>query len=207
MQAWAGFAGAGAVAFAAVKGSNAFSVWRRQKIEERRIEAAERILALAYRLSRAISSIRHPMMWVGPLNEAEKRLREKGTELDHMPDERRRRIIHAQAVFDRINSFKNEWDEVAEATPVAKALFNDDVEQALSKIWRQSHVVAAAAEGYVDDDGTDDDFSKRIRGDLWEALGSVGKDSDEISKTISECVQMIEIELVPVIRADDIKRV
>jgi hypothetical protein len=202
MQAWAGFAQAGAIGFAAFKGAGAFKDWRRQKIEERRIDAAERILTLAYRVRRAIGAMRHPMMWIGPLNEAEQKLRSKGVDLDSEVEARRRRIIHSQAVFDRINSFQTEWDELAAITPVAKALFGDEVENALSELGRQRNVVAAAAESYVDDDGSDAEFSKKIRSDLWEALGEVGKDTDEISKTITAAIGKLEGELLPSIRAE-----
>lgn len=202
MQAWAGFAEAGAVGFAAFKGADAFKGWRRQKIEERRIDAAERILTLAYRVRTAISGMRHPMMWIGPLNEAEKMLREKGVDLDSESDGKKRRIVHAQAVFDRINSFQSEWDELAAVTPVAKALFGDEVESALTSLGKQRNIVAAAAESYADDDGSDADFSKKIRSDLWEALGEVGEDADEISKAVISAITTLEGRLLSSIRSD-----
>jgi hypothetical protein len=82
MQAWAGFTQAGAVVFVAYKGADAFNAWRRQKIEERRIDAAERILTLAYRVRRALSSIRSPMMWASALEHAEKSLINEGHTLE-----------------------------------------------------------------------------------------------------------------------------
>ena len=62
MQGWAGFAQAGAIAFAAWKASDSFKSWRSQKIEDRRITEAERILTVVYRLRRAFSIIRSRIM-------------------------------------------------------------------------------------------------------------------------------------------------
>ena len=70
--------GAGAVIYAAHKGSDTFKQWRRQKNEERRIDLAEQVLTLAYKLKRAIEGIRSPIMMANEIVEVEALLREQG---------------------------------------------------------------------------------------------------------------------------------
>ena len=65
--------GAGvAIAFAAYVGRDTFSDWKRQKQEERRIEIAERVLTLAYRLRYDFHSVRAPLIDESELDEAER---------------------------------------------------------------------------------------------------------------------------------------
>ena len=56
------FAGALAVVYAAKVGANTFDSWKRQKQEERRMDAAEKILTLAYELRYTLAGIRSPLI-------------------------------------------------------------------------------------------------------------------------------------------------
>jgi hypothetical protein len=201
MQAWAGFAQAGAVVFVAYKGASAFDMWRRQKIEERRMDAAERSLTLAYRVRRALSSIRHPMMWAAELGSAAKVLVEKGADPKTMGNPAMGKRTQAQATLDRVGRFSAEWDEMAAITPIAAALFGSELELTLERLWRQRNVVTSAAEDYADDDGSDPKHSRNVRADLWEALGK-HKDEDKVAAEITAAVADIEATLLPIIRAD-----
>lgn len=203
MQAWAGFAQAGAVVFVAYKGADAFKAWRRQKIEERRMQAAERILTVAYRMRRALSAIRHPMMWSGPLEAAEQKLLDKGYSFAGMSDGEKKKVVHAQAILDRIGGFSTEWDEMLEVTPLAKALFGAALESQLERLMRQRNMVAASAESYADDDGSDPAFTKQIRADIWENLGTRNKSDDKIAAEIAEAISSVEAVLLPILRTEN----
>jgi len=202
MQAWAGFTQAGAVAFVGWKGANVFKTWRRQKIEERKMDAAERILTLTYRLRRAFTVIRSPMMWAGALDAAEKRLREAGVTLDSLPELKRKNMIYHQAMLDRINSFEAEWAEIGAVTPIAAALFGKVVEEQLELLWRQRGAVAVASESYADDRGQDNEFTAQLRADMWEGMGKHNGAGDRITEIIDGVVTKVEAALLPVLRED-----
>jgi hypothetical protein len=206
MQAWAGFAQAAVILFVGIKGATAFDVWRRQKIEERRMDAAERILTLAYRVRRALSSIRHPMMWAAALEAAKKTRIEKGDAPGTLDQGEGKNRVYAQATLDRINAFSAEWDEMAAITPIAAALFGPKLETDLERLWRQRNIVAGAAEDYAEDDGSDRDHTRRIRADLWENLGTRNKDEDKVSIEVAAAISDIEGTLLPVIRAEGVAK-
>ncbi|WP_287882781.1 hypothetical protein [Paracoccus sp. (in: a-proteobacteria)] len=73
LQGIGSLAGAFAVGFAAWMASNTFENWRRQKISERRIEQAERILTATYKVRRGLSQVRNPMIWAHELGRVDKR--------------------------------------------------------------------------------------------------------------------------------------
>lgn len=73
MSGWAAWAGVGAVIYAA---NGAFATYRRQKQEDRRIEAAEEILSFAYKFKRTLTGARSPGIFAHELARAEKTLTE-----------------------------------------------------------------------------------------------------------------------------------
>jgi hypothetical protein len=85
MQAWAGFAQTVAIVYVANRGVDALQTWRRQKIAERKLETAERVLTLAYRLRIAFEGIRHPAMSGSELAAAEQFIKDNGDWLGSGP--------------------------------------------------------------------------------------------------------------------------
>ena len=69
MQAWAGFAQAIVVGFVAWKAADTFNLWRKQKVEERRINSAIEVSSLIYRVRNALSAVRAAGMTVRELEE------------------------------------------------------------------------------------------------------------------------------------------
>lgn len=67
--------GALAVIVAAVIGSRTFDNWKRQKLAERHIEQAERILTATYKVRRGLSHVRSRMMWAHETAAAEEQLK------------------------------------------------------------------------------------------------------------------------------------
>jgi hypothetical protein len=68
--------GAGAVLIAAFVGANTFRSWRKQKVEERRMQQAEHILASAYKARRALKQVRHWLMSGYELGAAQETLKD-----------------------------------------------------------------------------------------------------------------------------------
>lgn len=70
--------GALAVIGAAIIGSRTFDNWKRQKLAERHIEQAERILTATYKVRRGLSYVRNPAMWGHETDAAEEQLKANG---------------------------------------------------------------------------------------------------------------------------------
>lgn len=202
MQAWAGFAQAGVLAFAAWKAADTFKSWRRQKIEERRIDAAERLLTLAYKLKRAFSIIRSPITDQRAKEDATIALMGAGIDLESLESEKRTRVIESQVVLDRINSFAEEWNDVAILSPTATAFFGDDMDALLKEFWRQKTAVQVAAENYPDDPGDDPQFSRDISTTIWEDRQRIAHDGDKVGMKLANTIAKMEKMLLPIIRAD-----
>lgn len=77
LQGVGALAQAAAIGFAAYIASDTYKGWRKQKLSERRIEQAERILTAAYKARRALGQVRSPMMWAHEMNAAEELLKAK----------------------------------------------------------------------------------------------------------------------------------
>ena len=199
MQGWAGFAQAGAIAFAAWKASDSFKSWRSQKIEDRRITEAERILTVVYRLRRAFSIIRSRIMSGHALAAAEETLKQHGAEFEKLDERRRKGMTYTQAIYDRITCYSKEWEEIAAVIPVAAAHFGKETERQLEGLWLQVVVVKAAAESYGEDNFQDADFTKQIRAELWERPNHP---DDAVGSKITELVNQLEATLLPVIRSN-----
>ncbi len=158
--------GAVAVIVAANLGSSTFKSWREQKLSERKIEQAERILTATYKARRGLEYVRSPLITAHELNAAEKHLEM----LDWWATtDRKQSLITKQAYFNRLNAVAEERRAVEECLPMARALFGEQVEKALETLNRQYHIVNVAAD-MNDDVGDDRDFARKLRSDLSRAL-------------------------------------
>jgi hypothetical protein len=198
LNGWATLAGAIAIVYAAKVGANTFNSWRRQKQEERRMDAAERILTLAYRLRHNLEAIRSPFISGGELAGAEERLKNDDNRLwVELEDSRKRRFTSAQVVKLRLAHFSDETNEVWALRPVARAYFGPQIEERLQDLW-QCHVeVSAAADSYADTDGGDRDFEIQLRRELYS-----GGTPNPMNETIATTIAGLERELLPVIRSN-----
>ncbi len=200
MQAWAGFAQAGAVIYVATKGVDAFRLWRRQKIGERKLDTAENILDVAYRARLAFSHIRNPMMQGGALEVARKSLVADDPEwMARVPERLRQQAIYGRAVFDRIQLEAASLAQLIALMPKARAYFGAEVEKQLKILWRQRAAVWAAAEAYTRDTGSDPAFSELIRRNLWEGYVTGTGSVNEIDVAIADACGRLESVLGPIL--------
>ena len=188
--------GALAVIGAAWFASNTFEGWRRQKLSERHIEQAERILTAAYKARRALGYVRNPLVLAHELNAAEAHLEKQD---GWASSSRKQKLITAQAYYNRLNAALDERRAVEECLPMARALFGEPVEKALELLNRQFHMVSIAVDSNSDD-GNDRDFARMIREDLSSSSGS--DRPNKMNMLIEEQVKLIEDALVPVLRLE-----
>jgi hypothetical protein len=188
--------GALAVICAAVFASNTFDGWRRQKLSERHIEQAERILTAAYKARRALGYVRSPMLLAHELHTAKEHLEKQD---GWASSSRNQKLITAQAYYNRLNAVLDERRAVEECLPMARALFGEQVEKAMELLNRQFHMVKIAVDSNSDD-GNDRNFARTIREELSSSSGS--DPPNKMNVLIEEQVKLIEDTLVPVLRLD-----
>lgn len=197
LSGWGTLAGAGAVAYAAHRAADTLASWKRQRIAERRFDHAEATLAATYKVREAIEIIRSPILHSFETEKAKAELEVDPSWNPIIPKERKDRLYTAQAYIMRIRSTADAWDDLQSVMPLAKALFDDRLEEALAQLLRVRWLLRVNADAYVDLDGTDKDFGVKVRSELCSPLD---KGEDAISVSAREQLQMIEDTCLPVLR-------
>lgn len=189
--------GALAVIGAAYLGSRTFEGWRKQTLSQRRIEQAERILTVTYRVRRGLAHVRNPVIWGYELQKAEDYLREKG----ELPgdDSGKRKITTAQTYFTRLNAVLDDRKALEECQPMARALFGEELELAMEALNQQFQQVNAAVQAqYEFDERTEREFRYKIQANLWS--GYPVPEKNEIDQEVGKLIATIEKHCVPVLR-------
>jgi hypothetical protein len=202
LQGWGALLGAVSIGAAAWIGRNTFESWRQQKLAERRIEQAERILTATYKVRRGLAYVRSPMMMAHEFAAAEEKLKENGEwEKIVGGDRERDRFRTTQAYLNRLSSTIEDRKLMEECQPMARALFSENLEQAIEKLNRQFQTVRI----YVDANhnartGADKDHRAKIESTIWSGYPS--PDDNEMDQTITAQVKLIEDICLPVLRLE-----
>jgi hypothetical protein len=200
MQAWAAFASAGAIIYAAHKGSATLRAWKRQKLEERRMDAAERVLIVAYRVRGALIDVRRPGIGAIEDIQAEQTLRASKF-WEGLNSAQKERHRASEVTTRRLAAYKSTWEAILEIAPIARAYFGDAVSNDLDRLWDQylRVMIAAGATPTSVDEGRRE----------WDAdvLCSLGRDisggpGDVVGPSVQAAVESLERILIPIIRAD-----
>jgi hypothetical protein len=190
--------GAAAVVIAAVIGGSTFKSWRRQEVAGRKLAQAERILEATYKARRALSYVRGPMMWGHELKAAEDALK-ADEQWDRTFEPKQKRMVTTQAYFNRLNKTRDEQAALDACLPMARALFGEELEQAIETLRHQFWVVQVDAESYMDDEGEDRDFTRKIRRGMYDVKPPEGE-VNEVTEKIETAVATIEATCLPVLR-------
>lgn len=207
MQAWAGFAGAGAVAYAAYVGGKTYNTWLLQKQTERQLHAAEQVLTAVYKVRSALENVRGNFMPAFELEEAERKLDEAhDDEFTSLDLQERDKLITSQAMLMRISRYNTVWDELPANMALAFAFLDTGVEASLKLLLRQVVIVQSSAETYgkyYERDGNQEDreFILGLRRDLWGA----GDEGDRVGASVSKAVADIEAVVRPLLRPNSVK--
>lgn len=193
-------AGVGAVIWGAIVAAN---TWKEQKRAEHRLEMAERILTATHKGQRALAGVRHPFMSGHELNAAEEKLKEDKSWADQF-EGRKKRLITAQAFFNRLNYTNEHKSSLYDCLPMARALFSEELEKAIEKLAHQFWIVQVDVEAYVEDEhGTDPEFTNQIRRGMYDTKPRAGE-KNEVSDAIAEAVNTIERICEPALRLDPV---
>lgn len=199
MQAWAGFAGAGAVIWATYRGGDTFERWLKQSQTERKIAAGEKILTAVYKAKEAFPHIRSALHEAHELSAAEAKLKQNYAGYDTEGASKKQRLQTAQVVWNRLASYSEIWRELYECLPVARTYFGEEVEYAIRKIFKLRRRIEVKAEMYPDLTDTSDPFFNEAKCDLWEGWAKALKKKDEISTALRAVVERVEKVILPVL--------
>lgn len=129
--------GAFAVIWAARLGSGTFESWREQKISERRIDQAERILIATYDAERSLGDLRHAAANLFARGSAQRDLQD-GAEA--LTSEAAKAYRYYETHRETASLARR---SLADCLPTAKALFDADLEQAIGELMKQFDIVFA----------------------------------------------------------------
>jgi hypothetical protein len=186
--------------WAAIKGRQTFEDYSSQKRSEKQIEAAERVLTAAYNARVAIDGVRTPLVEGSEIVAAERQISENGEDLSLVAPERLKRAATTQLFYTRLNAISDEINAVWDALPIGLAYFGEEVHEALREVAHQRRVIQVAADSFLDDDGSDKDFSRSIRRDLYRGFGKAAG-GDPISEKVQASIELLESKLLPILRA------
>jgi hypothetical protein len=177
----------------AIAGFRTFDRWKREKIEERRIETAIDALALVYESKIVFRTIRASMSYdyeykaMPPIDgesEAKKHLRGSYWVVG-------KRLIDNNDYFDRV------W----KLQPIVMAIFGERMEEVFRKLHEARALVQVASQTLAWDeppDNTPDNrqLHKQLRTDLW---GGGSNDNDRVQESLDAFQKGIERVCRPVV--------
>lgn len=124
-------------AIISIAGLRTFSKWRRENIEERRIEAALEALSIAYQSKYVFQNIRGPMIFAYEYQEMPNRPGE--------PEDRRATRGEFYAVLKRIENHKDFFESVWKIQPRMMALFGSKTEEIFLELHKARQQVEVSA--------------------------------------------------------------
>ncbi|WP_226557851.1 hypothetical protein [Salipiger thiooxidans] len=196
LQGVGSWANAFAIGFAAWLGTRTFATWREQKLTERQMSEAERILIAVYEVRRALSAFRSPVIFPQERRRAEKQLKED----DGLPDREPQREGAIKAETYRLRSLEtlDSRRSLDACKPMAKALFGEELESAIEDFEGLFVEVNRNLILFVQFSTTHPpDLKKRIEDTIWEAYPTPQENA--MDKVIASKIQRIEGACLPLL--------
>jgi hypothetical protein len=182
-----GFIITAVIAFA---GFRSFAKWKRERLEERKIEIALEALALAYEAPYIFDSIRSPISYDGEWSEM------KGID---DPD-KRSAAGPFFATLKRIERNKEYFERLWRMQPRFMAMFGKEASDVFMTLHQARQSIEVSASMLMRDAAnngrnSDPDFDRKLKADIW----SWDSKNDQIRPLINEFVTGIEQHCLPVI--------
>lgn len=181
----------------AVGGFRTFGRWKREKLEERRIETAIEALALVYESKFIFDHIRSEMSFE--------------YEWKDMPDsygatEKQRRPRGSfYAVFKRIEASKDFFERSWKIQVRCTALFGPEIEEVFLLMHRARRRIEVSSEVLLQDpyptNESPDNMKMwdQLRADVWPAWGRLQEGGDQVGQMLSEFKEKMENLCRPII--------
>jgi hypothetical protein len=172
-------------------GFRSFEKWKREKIEERRIDLALEALALAYETQFVFDSIRSPGSFESEWAEM------KGID---DPD-RRRAAGPFYATLSRIDSNKDFFQRCWRLQPRFMAMFGKSEAQIFAELHRARRLIEVSAsmlmrEAATQDYYKDEKFRAQLEADIWGANPGI----EQVNPKIATFVSGIEKLCAPIVK-------
>lgn len=199
LQGVGSLANAFAIGFAAWLGTRTFATWRAQKLTERRMSEAERILTAVYEVRRALSVLRTRVVNPLELQQARRQLKED----DRLPDQEphKERAIRTEAYRLRFLEASEARRSLDECKPMAKALFGEELETAINELDGLFSEVGLQLNLYLQPNITrPPDRQRQIEETIWEGYPSSVENA--MDQVIDSKVHRVEAACLPMLRLD-----
>lgn len=106
-----------------------------------------------------------------------------------------------QAYYNRLNRTKDEQHELDMCLPMARILFGEDLEKAIDKLHQQFWAVQVDVDSYFDDNGQDQEFTKKIRRRMYDIRPRLDE-TNELWDAIADAVSTVETICLPALRLE-----
>jgi len=174
----------------ATVGFRSFGKWKREKLEERRIDIALEALALAYEAGYVFDSIRSPMAFEG-----------EWAELKGVDDPVKRRTAGPFfATLKRIEHHKDYFERVWKMQPRFMAVFGKDAADIFMKLHKARREIEVSAGMLMRSAASgepfrDAEFREKLENDIW----NMDEKKDKIAPKVKEFVEGVEKHCQPVV--------
>jgi hypothetical protein len=170
----------------AIGGFRTFDRWRREKLEERRIETAIEALTIAYETKYVFQHIRSALSQGYEWADMPQR--------EHESEEIRNRVGPYYASIKRINQNKDFFERVWRLQPRCMAVFGPNVEATFIKLHQARRNIEVAAQMLAEEarrpfSGPKDDATinlyEQLRRDIWDH-GNFEPEKNRVGKLLAE---------------------
>jgi hypothetical protein len=193
-----------AIIIAARLGKGALDDYKRQRLIDREIDAAEQALTAAYRAFEAVSSMRGRFIYAHETEATESALRDAGMPLEAMAKGEKSAYVTRGVIYRRAEFFRQDFDAVFECIPLVKVYFGQEAANWLQEFPRARNrmlssadmlpTVSAAAESLEDRE-----LAVNVRRDIF---GNRDDQPDEIRDTIKLALGQLEDMLMNKLRTE-----
>jgi hypothetical protein len=194
--------GLGLTAVIAIAGFKSFGRWKREKIEERRIEVALDALAIAYEVRFRFEGIRSRIMREDEYADIDEPL--KGNAFPMMKHREGQRSPYA--VLKRMDNNREFFDRVFDIEPKFMAIFGAETEEIFAELYDAKRMVETAAEALyeemsIEHDPSDVDAKERRRQLRIVIFASKGKveAEDKVGQKVLDFQRRIEALCRPIV--------
>jgi len=156
-------------------GFRTFERWKREKIEERKMEIAYDFLALAYESKYVFDVIRSPVSF--------------GSEYESMPrrpdesDVEWNRRGPYYAILKRVEAHKDFFDRVFKIQPKCMAVFGESAEEIFLLVHRARREIEVSAQMLAWRDGFGTEASEQMQRDIWDH-GDFEREKDKVGEKL-----------------------
>lgn len=180
----------------AAGGFRTFGRWKKEKIEEKRIDTAIEALSLVYESRFVFDHIRNEMSFP---------YESKDMPTGDRPEDQQNARRPFYAILKRIDAQKGFFERAWKVQVKCTALFGSEVEDVFLLMQRARREIEVSAEMLLDDPQpthkSQDNLEtwKQFRADVWPAYGLQAKDGDKVGRKLAEFKAKMEILCRPII--------